>query len=91
MPKSLNEGVVKVAASAVPTDGNVKGFKATSIRLGSKLTSLVVVEHSLCRFTKRKARSRGDRNQGHRRYGCRESCGGLGIARHQTDLLVLLY
>ena len=44
-PEPFNEDVVKIAASAVPTDGNVSRLKSSGKRIRSKLTALVVVEY----------------------------------------------
>ena len=51
-PESFNEDVVKIAASAVPTDGNVSRLKPISKRIRSKLTTLVGVEYQRSRLAK---------------------------------------
>ena len=34
-PKPLNEDIVKIAASAVPTDGNISGFEGFGLAKGA--------------------------------------------------------
>ena len=51
-PKSLNEDVVKIAASTIPTDGNISRLQPISKRIRSKLTALVGVEYQRSRLTK---------------------------------------
>ena len=51
-PQPLNEDVIKIAASAVPTDGNVSRFESIGKGIRSKLTALVIVEYQGFRLTK---------------------------------------
>ena len=44
-PEPLNEDVVKVAASTIPTDGNLSRVKPIGKRIRSKLSALVVIEY----------------------------------------------
>ena len=57
-PQALNEDVVKIAASAVSTDGNVSRLKPSGKRIRSKLTALVVVEYQRSRLAKGPIESR---------------------------------
>ena len=47
-PQPLNEDVVKIAASAIPTDGNVSRLKSSGKGISGKLTALVGVEYQRC-------------------------------------------
>ena len=51
-PEPFNEDVVKIAASAVPTDGNLSRLEPISKRIRSKLTTLVGVEYQRFRLAK---------------------------------------
>ena len=51
-PEPLNEDVVKIAASAVSTDGNLSRLKPIGKRLRSKLSALVIVEYQRSRLAK---------------------------------------
>ena len=57
-PEPFNEDVVKIATSAVPTDGNVSRLKSSGKRIRSKLTALVVVEYQGTRLAKGPLESR---------------------------------
>ena len=43
-PEAFNEDVVKIAASAVPTDSNISRLKSGGKRISRKLTALVGVD-----------------------------------------------
>ena len=51
-PEPLNKDVVKIAASAVPTNGNLSRLKSSGKSIRSKLTALVVVEYQRSRLAK---------------------------------------
>ena len=44
-PKPFNEDIVKIAASAVPTDGNISRFESINKSISSELTALVIIEY----------------------------------------------
>ena len=47
-PEAFNEDIVKVAAPAIPTDGNVSRLQPSGKRISRKLTALVGVEYQRC-------------------------------------------
>ena len=51
-PQPLNEDVVKIAASAIPTDGNVSRFESMGKCIRSKLTALVIIKYQGFRLAK---------------------------------------
>ena len=44
-PEAFNEDIVKIAASAVPTDGNIRRFESIGKGIRSELTALVIIEY----------------------------------------------
>ena len=57
-PKPFNEDIVKIAASAVPTDGNISGFESIGKGIRSELTALVIIEYQRSRLAKSTFESR---------------------------------